>query len=76
MRIQKELSCHRNDFTAVMECEHCGHEQKLTSGYHDSFYHNHVIPAMTCGGCGKNRSGEVPAEKNDNGFGHVPAVPA
>ena len=65
MKIREILSQHRNDFTATMECEHCGHTAKLTSGYHDAFYHERVIPAMRCGACGKNRAGEV--EHTDGG---------
>jgi transcription elongation factor Elf1 len=57
MKIKKFLSQHRSDFTAIMECEHCGHESKLDTGYHDAFYHERVIPAMHCGKCGKNRAG-------------------
>lgn len=60
-----------NDFKAIMECEHCDHEQPLGSGYHDNYYHTKVIPAMTCGGCGKNRAGDVPEVKNDSGMKHV-----
>lgn len=56
------------DFYADMECEHCGHVQKLKSGYDDANYHNNVIPQMTCASCGKMRSGEIPAQANDNGF--------
>lgn len=67
MKIQTILSEYRNDFTATIECEHCGHTEKLSSGYHDNYYHTMVIPAMTCGKCGKNRAGEVPAVRNDNG---------
>lgn len=73
MQIQKILSQHGSDFSATMECEHCGHTQKLTSGYHDAFYHGRVIPAMTCEGCGKNRAGVVPDVANDSGNGHVAA---
>jgi transcription elongation factor Elf1 len=57
MKIKEILSEHANDFTAIMECEHCGHESKNTTGYHDTFYHTRVIPNMHCGACGKNRSG-------------------
>ena len=60
-----------NDFSADMECEHCGGLQKLTSGYNDSFYHTKVIPAMTCEACGKNRAGLVPEVKNNSGNSHV-----
>lgn len=54
-----------NDFAAIMECEHCRSTQKITTGYHDNFYHTHVIPKMACKACGKIRSGEVPI-KTDN----------
>jgi C4-type Zn-finger protein len=59
MKVVKILSRHGNDFSAEMECEHCGHTAKLTSGYHDSYYHNRVIPAMRCKECGKDRSGRL-----------------
>ena len=71
MKIQKITFQMGNDFYAVMECEHCGGTQELKSGYHDAFYHNHVIPAITCKNCGLNQSGENPFEKNDNGLRHV-----
>jgi hypothetical protein len=69
MKIKQILTEHRNDFTATMECEHCGHEAKLTSGYHDSFYHTRVIPAMKCTACWKNRAGET--EHSDNSVSPV-----
>jgi uncharacterized Zn finger protein len=59
MKIAKILSEYRNDFSAMMECEHCGHTEKLKSGYHDNHYHTRVIPAMHCNECGKNRTGEL-----------------
>lgn len=59
MKIKEITSEHRNDFSATMECEHCGRTQKLTTGYHDNYYHTRVIPAMNCNWCGKNRAGEV-----------------
>ncbi len=68
MKIKEITSEHNNDFAAIMECEHCGATQKLTSGYHDNFYHTRVIPSITCMGCGKNREGVLPQIKNDNGF--------
>lgn len=58
MKIKMITSQHRNDFSADMECEHCGHVDKLTTGYNDAFYHERVIPAMHCTGCGLNRAGE------------------
>ena len=59
MKITSFLSQHRNDFTASIECEHCGRPAKLMTGYHDTHYHERVLPSMRCGGCGKNRAGEV-----------------
>ncbi|WP_369065280.1 hypothetical protein [Burkholderia gladioli] len=58
MFIKAILSQHRNDFTATLECEHCGSTQRLGSGYHDAFYHKKVIPAIACHSCGKKRNGE------------------
>jgi hypothetical protein len=59
MKIKEITSQHRNDFRAVMECEHCGNTDALTTGYDDAYYHDKVIPAMTCKACGKDRSGAV-----------------
>jgi phage terminase large subunit GpA-like protein len=73
MKIQHILSESGNDFTATMECEHCGSTQRLSSGYHDNFYHTQVVPAMTCRACGKNRAGDVPEAKNDSGAVSVSA---
>lgn len=61
MRIVEVTSQHRNDFCADMTCEHCGVEEKLKTGYDDAYYHNHVIPAMHCRSCGKNRAGDLKA---------------
>ena len=52
MKIQKILSQHRRDFTAIFECEHCGHTRE-GRGYDDSYYHQNVIPKMACSECGK-----------------------
>ena len=53
MRIKTILTQHRRDFTATMECEHCGKEEHLPCGYDDHFYHSQVIPNILCGKCGK-----------------------
>ena len=57
MKIKKVLSQHRRDFTAIYECQHCGHEER-SGGYDDNFFHNTVIPNMNCPECGKT-GGEV-----------------
>jgi hypothetical protein len=56
MRICEVLSQSRRDFTALMGCEGCGATEKLTTGYDDRFYHDEVIPAMTCAACGESRN--------------------
>jgi len=52
MKIQKIVSQHRRDFTAIYECEHCGHTQE-GDGYDDSYFHQTVIPGKVCPECGK-----------------------
>ena len=46
MKIKKITSQSRRDFTAIMECEHCGATEINGSGYDDAFYHASVIPSM------------------------------
>lgn len=75
MRIKKITSELGNDFRADMECEHCGHVQRLESGYHDGYYHKHVIPAITCASCKRNGHGLIPMEPNDEGRKYVGAQP-
>lgn len=58
MKIQSITNRYRNDFDAIMVCEHCGATRELTTGYNDSNYHNNVIPRMACKVCGKNRNGD------------------
>lgn len=52
MKIKTIESQSRRDFTAIYECEHCGHE-KEGNGYDDAYFHNNVIPKMKCNKCGK-----------------------
>ena len=72
MEIKEILSQHRNDFTATLVCEHCGHEQKLTSGYDDAFYHDRVLPSLICKACDKDRAGGNRFKDNE----HVPSETA
>lgn len=53
MKIIKMVSQSRRDFSAIMECEHCGHQELNKHGYDDDNYHQNVIPAMKCGKCEK-----------------------
>jgi transcription elongation factor Elf1 len=54
MRIKNIIEQVRRDFSALMVCEFCGHEQKLSSGYDDRYYHDNVIPGIDCKSCGKS----------------------
>ena len=52
MQIKRIVSQNRRDFTAIYECEHCGHEYE-GSGYDDSYFHRQVIPEKKCPKCNK-----------------------
>jgi rubrerythrin len=56
MKIKKIVSQYRRDFTAIYECEHCGHNYQ-SSGYDDSYFHQKVIPDMECPECKKKADG-------------------
>ncbi len=62
MKIQKITFENRNDFCAILECEHCQATQELKSGYNDAYYHNSVLPAIKCKTCGKDRHGKIKEE--------------
>lgn len=53
MKIKEILSQHRRDFTATLECEHCGANERLGNGYDDDNFHRNVIPSIECSACGK-----------------------
>lgn len=59
MKLIEIIWQHRNDFSGILECEHCGNKQELNSGYHDHYYHSIVIPGICCKECGKNRAGKI-----------------
>ncbi len=52
MKIKEITNQTRRDFTAIYQCEHCALEVN-GRGYDDAYFHNNVIPKMTCAGCGK-----------------------
>jgi len=54
MKIKTIIKQHRRDFTAIMECEHCGSEELNKHGYDDRNYHDNVIPTMKCKKCGES----------------------
>lgn len=53
MKIKRIIYQSRRDFTAVYECEGCGHTYD-GKGYDDAFFHKHVIPDMKCPKCKKS----------------------
>lgn len=55
---------HRRDFTGIFACEHCNYEIEA-SGYDDVYFHETVIPGMTCKNCGKIASSMTPKTKPD-----------
>ena len=59
MKIKKITWQNRNDFYAILECEHCNNEQELKSGYSDSYYYDKVLPSITCVKCRKDRAGKI-----------------
>lgn len=59
MRIKTYLSQRGNDYTAIMVCEHCEHQQVDPVGYFDGNYAHTVIPRMVCGRCRRTSSGNV-----------------
>lgn len=67
-KIEKVTWQHRFDFSAILECEHCGHKQELKSGYDDEYYHSKVLPSITCESCKKDRQGNI---TNQNSQGTV-----
>jgi len=52
MKIKEVTFRSRRDFTAIFECEHCGHTIEK-GGYDDAYFHKEVIPKMKCENCGK-----------------------
>lgn len=69
MYIKEIISQHRRDFEAEYKCEHCDHSH-TSSGYDDDYFHQNVIPVMTCPVCNKKASDDyVPlATKYPEGF--------
>lgn len=57
MKIKEILWQNRRDFSAIYECEHCGHLEK-GSGYDDAYFHREVVPDMECPNCGKKADKE------------------
>jgi len=55
MHIKKIVDQIRRDFTAVYECEHCGHSY-TDNGYDDDNFHRNVVPNFECPKCSETAS--------------------
>lgn len=60
MQILEILNRHRNDFHAIIECEHLKATQFLPNGYDDENFWDNVMPFFTCLACRKNQYCQVP----------------
>lgn len=48
-----------NDYSAILECEHCEHHQTANGLYADFFFATQVLPNnYYCGRCGLNSLGK------------------
>ena len=61
MKVKEVIWSLGNDFKAKFECEGCGHIHERT-GYNDYYFFDHVVPALDCPKCGKNRIDILEAE--------------
>lgn len=63
MRVSEVTWRNRNDYNAILECEHCQHTQRASGLYADAFFAMRVLPSRYyCDGCGLNALGEKRAE--------------
>lgn len=61
MRIKDLKPGTGRDLYGTLECEHCGHTEKLSGGYDNGHWHGRVLPSFHCPACRKNRAGDVPS---------------
>lgn len=58
MKIKRKTFEHRGKFGAVLICEHCEWEMKITSGENSPNWYDNKLPKMICSNCEKNRLGK------------------
>lgn len=68
MILAEKLAQSRNDFNAILECEHCGATQYMDYGYDDHRFHTQVIPAIKCLKCNKRGNEVIPEGISDPGY--------
>jgi C4-type Zn-finger protein len=54
MKLIRKTQQYRRDFSGILECQSCNHQQHLKSGYDDMYYHKEVIPNIKCENCMKS----------------------
>lgn len=63
MKIKSTHNWSRRDFSAILECDACGHEQEQKSCYDDRNYYDNVIPKIACEKCGVKGTDDKPETK-------------
>lgn len=60
MKLIEKLHQSRRDFQGKYQCEFCNHIEtdKNCNSYDDTYFHQHVIPAMKCKKCGASTFSE------------------
>jgi transcription elongation factor Elf1 len=59
MRVHEITWRMRNDYAAILQCEHCEHQQRSGGLYADHYFSTQVIPNnFYCGKCGLNSLGK------------------
>lgn len=62
MQIKDTFNWNRRDFSANMECEHCGNKQVNRGCYDDSHYYQTVVPNIKCNACGESSNSKSTGE--------------
>lgn len=63
MQVVKVVWRYHNDYSADLQCEHCGNIQRGGGLYADENYYFNVLPALYfCNKCGRNGHGQTAAE--------------
>jgi len=65
MKIKSTHGWSRRDFSAVLECESCGHTQEQRNCYDDRNYYDNVVPKIKCESCGEFGTSDRPATRHD-----------
>jgi len=74
MQVHQVTWRHRNDYSAIMGCEHCGHQQHHGGLYADAYFAFCIIPnRYYCDKCDLNSLGEKRPESDRTMTGELQA---